>query len=598
MAGIGDIFGRNGVVEQLMLWGVANQIISSLGTPAFTAIVQDAQAKFPEVALTPQVMAEAAARYMVDIAEAQAEAAKTGINADRFDLLHNLARVRISPADLAEGVLRSYISQAAAEAEARPQGITPDQLKLLSDLAGDAPGPDELATALRRHIIPPSGKGADSISFEQGIAETRLHNKWGAVIAELTEAVLSPPDAAEAVVRGFLPLAAGEAIANLSGVSPEQFATMVSLAGDAPSPTELAEALRRGVIPFDSGSPGIPGFVQGIREGRLADIWIPMIQALAQLWPTPTDALEARLVGQVTTEESQDLYTKFGGDPAYWKLLFDTRGEAPTPLELGVLANRGAIPWDGLGPGVVSFAQGFHEGRWRDKWQETYRDLAQYRPPESTVALFLAHGIITQQQAAELLTHLGMDAETVRWFIEEAAFNSVSDFRGATITIILDAYHRQLLTADQATQLLEGFHVTPAAVQFMLAYEDTNRAFAAVNNAMTRLRTLFAARKITFQTVQNGLTELGIPATQIADILKSWQIENSVTVKVLTEAQIADAFALQIMDQLTAMAELENIGYTPYDAWLILSLKLKQALPNMPTPGPAPPQGQVIPGTT
>lgn len=598
MAGIGDLFGRNGVLEQLMLWGVANQIISSLGTPAFTAIVQDAQAKFPEVALTPQVMAEAAARYMVGVAEAEAESAKTGINADRFSLLYNLARVRISPADLAEGVLRSYISQAAAEAEAKPQGITPEQLKLLSDLAGDAPGPDELATALRRGIIPAHGKGAASISFDQGVAETRLHNKWGPVIAELAEAVLSPPDAAEAVVRGFLPHSAGEAIAHLSGVSAADFATMVSLAGDAPSPMQLAEALRRKIIPFESGNPSVPGFVEGIRQGRLADQWIPMIQALAQLWPTPTDALEARLVGQVTTQESQNLYQRFGGDPAYWQLLFDTRGEAPTPIELGILANRGDIPWNGLGPSVVSFEQGVHETRWRNKYLEAFRKLAVYRPPESTVTLFLEHGIITDQQAAELLTHLGMDATTVQWFLEEAHFNSVSDFRGATISIILQAFHAQMLDRTQATQLLEGFHVTPPAVQFMLAFEETQRAFEAVNNAVTRLRTLYAARKITYQTAQNGLNELGIAPTTVAEILKAWQLENSVTVKVLTEAQIADAFALQIMDEPTAMTELENIGYTPYDAWLILSLKVKQALPNQPTPGPAPPQGQVIPGTT
>ncbi len=66
---------------------------------------------------------------------------------------------------------------------------------------------------------------------------------------------------------------------------------MVDLAGDAPSPTDLTEALRRGVIPYDSGNPAPPGFVQGIQQGRLADKWIPMIRALAQLWPTPTDAL-------------------------------------------------------------------------------------------------------------------------------------------------------------------------------------------------------------------------------------------------------------------------------------------------------------------
>jgi hypothetical protein len=598
MAGMGELFGRNGVLEQLMLWGVANQVISALGTPAFTAITQDAQAKFPEVVLSPQVMAEAAARYLATAAQAKTESAHSGINASRAELLIELAKVRISPAELAEAVLRSYMTLAEAEAEAKPQGITAAQLKVLRDLAGDAPGPDELAMALRRGIIHRSGTGAASTSFDQGIAETRLHNKWGPVVEELSRAILSAPDAAQAVVRGFLPLHAGTQAAALSGVSAADFAVMVELAADAPSPGQLAEALRRQVIPFDSGDPSKPGFTQGIEQGRLANKWIPMIRALAQLWPTPTDALEARLVGQVTTKESQDLYAKFGGDPQYWQLLFDTRGEAPTPLELGVLANRGDIPWDGLGADVISFGQGFHEGRWRNKWQQAYRKLAIWRVPESTTVEFLTHGIIDDTQAAANFAKLGMDAETIRQYIAEAHFNATSDFRGSTITMVLQAYHEQLLNADQATQLLEGFHVTPQAVRFMLDFEDAQRAFAAINNVVTRTRTLYANRKITVQTAGNALTELGIPLQSVTDILKSWQLENSITVKVLTEAQIADAFIGTLLTQDEAMTELENIGYTPFDAWILLSLKAKQPLPGQPVPGPAPPQGQVIPGTT
>lgn len=598
MTGIGELFGRNGVVEQLLLWGVANQLIGALATPAFTAIIQDAQSQFPEVALTPQVMAEAAARYLATQADAETEAAKGGINPERFHLLYEMAKVRISPADLAEAVLRSYMTLADAEAEAKPQGITAQQLKTLRDLAGDAPGPDELAVALRRGIIDRSGRGAGSTSFDQGIAETRLHNKWGPVIEALSAAILSPSDAAQAVVRGFLPLHAAEGIAALSGVDAAQFATMVQLAADAPSPGQLAEALRRGVIPFDSGSPDKPGFKQGIEQGRLGNKWTSMIQALAQLWPTPTDALEARLVGQVTTEESQDLYKRFGGDPTYWQLLFDTRGEAPTPLELGVLANRGDIPWHGLGPQVVSFDQGVHETRWRNKYLEAFRKLAVFRPPESTITLFLTHGIIDDAQASEMLAHLGMDAATISLYLQEAHFEATSDYRGATINQVLAAYHEQLLTADQATQLLEGFHVTPQAVTFLLDFEDANRAFEAINNVVSRTRTLYAARKITEATAKNALIELGIPLNQVASIIKTWQIENSITVKILTEAQIADAFVAGILTEPQALTELENIGYTPFDAWVVLSLKAKTLVTPQPPGGPAPPQGQVIPGTT
>jgi hypothetical protein len=303
-------------------------------------------------------------------------------------------------------------------------------------------------------------------------------------------------------------------------------------------------------------------------------------------------------VGQVTTEHSKELYARFGGDPQYWQLLFDTRGEAPTPLELGVLANRGDIPWDGLGPERTTFNQGFHEGRWRNKWEGAYRHLAKFRPPESTITLFLAHGVINDEEAADEYAKLGMDAPTIKRYIDEAHLEAYSDYRGATVSIALQAYHDGLINRAQALSILEGFHVTTVAANFMLDFQDAQRAFAAVNNAISRVRTLYAARKITLQTARTALADIGIDGTQIEGIVKSWQIENSVSVKVLTEAQIADAFKAEILTEAEALTELENIGYTPFDAWVILSLKVKQLVSGRPARGPAPPQGQVIPGTT
>lgn len=598
MAGISDLLGANGVIEQLLLWNVVGQVMQAMMSPAFTNLQQDSLARNPDLVITPEVLARAVTQTFMDKAAASKEAAKSGIDAHRFDILLQLADIRLSPADLAEAVLRDYMDKGKAEAEARKQGVTADRFQTLTELAGDAIGPQQAAEARRRGLIDAHGSGADSTSYDQAIRESRLHTKWGPVLFELEKALLSPADAASAVVRGFLDRRDGASVAALSGVDAAEFAVMVDLAADAPSPTELVVALRRGLIPEDSGNPAEPGFVQGIQQGRLADKWIPMIRGLAQEWPTPTDALEARLVGQVTTERSKELYTKFGGDPEFWQLLFDTRGEAPTPLELGVLANRGDIKWDGLGPNETSFSQGFHEGRWRNKWEAAYRKLAHYRVPEGSIVSFLAHGVITDDEAAKLLAELGMGENQIKWFISEAHLEAYSDYRGATISMVLQAYYEQLLTAEQARPILEGFHVTPAAAKLMLDFEDAQRSFAAVNNALSRVRTLYASRKITLQTVRSSLNSLGIAPASIEGIIKAWQIENSVSVKPLTEAQIADAFMADLMTETEALTELENIGYTPFDAWVILSIKAKQPLPNKPAQGPAAPQDQVIPGTT
>jgi hypothetical protein len=598
MPGIGDLFGRNGVLEQLLLWGVVAQVIGALGSPAFTQLQQNVNQKFPETVLSPEIMAAAVARHLVSEASARTDAAKSGIDQHRFNLLVDIARVRISPAELAEAVLRSYMTLAEAQAQARPQGIEPAELKILADLAGDAPGADQLAQALRRGIIHAHGRGPDNTSFDQGIAETRLHNKWGPVLEKLAEAILAPPEAASAVVRGFLSHGAGEHAAKLSGVTGADFETMVHLAGDAPSPGQLAEALRRGLIPNHGAGADAVSFVQGIREGRLANKYTDMIRGLAKIWPTPIDALDALLKGQLDRHDALALYEKLGGDPQFFQVLFNTRGSSPTPLELISMANRGFIPWRGRGPDVVSYEQGFREGPWKDKWQGVYQKFAEYLPPESTITTLLAHDAITPHKAHELWRQHGMSDETAAAFADYAHTISLSDYRGATTSIVLESYRAGILSEHDATAILEALHVAPAAVKLLLTYTRLQRAFAAVNNAIARTRALFAARKITVGTVKSSLARLGVPAANIEGIVAAWEVENSISVKTLSEAQITSAWKLQLLTDEQAMTELENIGYTPFDAYVLLSLRAGAALPNPPPGGPAPPQAQVVPGTT
>lgn len=598
MSAIGDLIGESGVIKQLLLYNVVGQVASAMMSPAFTALTQNAQHDHPDMVLTPDLLARAVVQTFLAKADAQDEARKSGIDGSRFDILLELADIRLQPADLAEAVLRSYLDHGEAESEARKQGVTADRFSTLTLLAGDGIGPQQAAEALRRNLIREHGKGPDSTSYDQAIAESRLHNKWGPVLFELTRAILSPPDLASAVVRGFLPRVQAETIAKLSGMDAADFATLTELAGDSLSPTDATIALRRKLIPYDSGDPNKPGFLQAIQQGRLRDMWAPVIRDLAQEFPTPTDALEAALVGQVTHEQSQALYRQFGGDPQFWQLLFDTRGEAPTPLELGVLLNRGVIDHHGLGAESTSFDQGFHEGRWRNKWLNAYDLLRQYRPPEGLITTFLSHGVVTEDEAADAYAKLGMDATTTKWFIDEAHLESFSDYRGITINSTLTAYHEQIINRDQAQGILTGLHVDPRAASILIELQDIQRAFEAITNAVSRVRTLYASRKITLQTVRDSLKAIGIDGTQIEGIVESWQVENSISVRVLTQAEITDAFKLGFMTEAEALTELENIGYTPYDAWILLSLKEKALVAGKPAKGPAPPQGQVIPGTT
>lgn len=554
MSGLGDLLGKGSVAEQLVVWGLMNQALGAALAPYLSQLGQDVNARTPVEPLSPDALADAVVRNYMTLSAATAEAAKSGVDAERF--------------------------------------------AAMVPLHADAPGPQQLAEALLRGLIAEKGTGAGSASFEQGIREGRLNDKWAPMIKALSQAILSPADAASAVVRNFLSATDAQAEAAKVGVDSATFETLVRLSGDAPGPQQLAEALRRGAIPESGTGPGSTSFTQGIAEGRLSDKWAPVIKDLAMLWPTPVAALNAQLKGAFTGDEGKALYQRLGGDLQFYDWLLFSEGSAPTPNEAATMARRGIIPKDGTGPAATSYEQAFLEGPWRNKWSPAFWELSQFIPTAREVITLLKDGAVDKATAAAWMKRAGADDATTAAFIAEADATDLSAYKGLTTSSILGMYYQRLVSAADATAMLESMHVSAQAVPLMLAYADLQRAIAQQNSAVTRIGTLYATRKITEQTAKNSLVSLNVPPAAVNDIMATWQLENSINVKVLTEAQIIGAWKYGVMNDSEALTELGNIGYTPYDSWVLLSVNAKGPLPNKPSPGPAPPQGAVVPGTT
>lgn len=414
----------------------------------------------------------------------------------------------------------------------------------------------------------------------------------------LPNQVLSPADVATAINRSFMTQGDGVTEANASGVDEARLTILQHLAGNAPAPEELAAALRRQIIPADGTGPDAVTFQQGIAEGNLLNKWGPVIQKLAQAIPSPSDIVDAGLKGQLPAAEALATYQTVGGDPQYYQLLVDIAGNPPSPTELLDLANRGLIPWEGTGPDVVSFQQGIFEGRLKDKWEAIYRREGEYRPPPETVRAMLEANGITTDQATTYWSSYGMTADTIAQYILTANNTKNQAAQGLTESAVLQMYYNQLISPADATNFLSLMGIDASNAALLLAYTDMQRSIAAVTTAVTRIQTLYIAHKITPQTAMDSLNRLQVPADAVQGLLTTWDIVASANVKILTEAQITDAFSAGIMDQPTASGELQNIGYSAYDAWVLLSIKNKGPLPDQPPADASASAGPVTTGTT
>jgi hypothetical protein len=410
--------------------------------------------------------------------------------------------------------------------------------------------------------------------------------------------VLSPAELAHAVVRNYMAAADGQAEARKSGVDAGRFQVLADLAGVAPGPQQLAEALRRQVIPETGSGAASVSFEQGIRETDLLDKWTPVIKALAMLWPSPADVIDATVKGQIPAADAQATYERVGGDPQWFQLLVDTNGNPPSPTELLELAQRQLIPWHGTGPDQTTFQQGIYEGRTKDKWEPHYEALNNYFPTVSEVVELYKWGQLDVPAATKLMAQRGLSPDYAAKWIAYANANAIDAYRGLTEQAILAMLSISYITDTQARTMLAAIHRGPSAIDELIQYGHIQRSIQSINQAVSRVGNLYQGRKITTAAATTALTTLKVDPAAIPEIIADWDAVASVNVKLLTEAQIVDAWEFGIMDDATAIQELANIGYTPYDAWVLLSIKAKAPLPNQPAQGPGAPLGAVTPGTT
>lgn len=451
--------------------------------------------------------------------------------------------------------------------------------------------------------------GLSEIFGENGVG-TQLF-LWG-VVSQVIGALLTPEiegltqlsyaidantpldagDIADMVVRGFMTedKAAGEA--KLTGVDADRLKLLIANAGQSPTPAVIAEGVRRGILSWDTGKSGMPSGNDGIKQGNVKDEWIPLFKQLTTQIPSVAEVMDAWLEGQIEEPEARKRYIEAGGDPTWFQTSFNANGSAPTPTELGVMLNRKIIPSEGTGPKSVSYHQGFLEGPWRNKWETPMRKLAEYLPPPRTVTAMLKNGSLTKQQALDLLIKQGLTTELATAYVNDAEHSQSQAGRDLTLAQIISLYEAQILAASDALTMLESLGYPATNAQYLLSLADLRVVIAQVNAAVSRIRSLYTGHKISKASAVASLNQLQLPADQVTKVVQAWDIEQAANISQLTASQIAQAVKYKVIPDAEALQALESLGYSPRDAWILLSVELHAPQPNEPKAGPGPAPGQ------
>lgn len=218
----------------------------------------------------------------------------TGVARDMVKLSEQL----LSPADLADMVVRGIIEHAEGEKVAAKSGVSADDFNKLVLDTGEPPSITDLLMAFRRGFI-------DKARLEHGIRQSRARNEWLDVFELLRYSPMSTADAIQAYVQSHMSEGQARSIADQNGLLPDQFDALYQTAGEPISKTEVIQLLRRKIITTDIAR-------QALAEGRLKNKYIDVVLQETRYIPPPRTI--GTLYGHGALDEKQALdYLAEGG---------------------------------------------------------------------------------------------------------------------------------------------------------------------------------------------------------------------------------------------------------------------------------------------
>lgn len=412
---------------------------------------------------------------------------------------------------------------------------------------------------------------------------------------------LAPPDLATMVVRGIdLGDSGGVAVpdwavamAGESGVNAQDFASMVGINGMPPDMTTLFEAVRRKVI--DDAQ-----LEQALKQGDLRDEWIPYVMKLRYVQPTPVDMVRAAVQNQVEPAKAEQLAYELGleppgyvnGNPSWWQILYDSAGRPPGPQEMGRAANRGIIEWSGTGPDATTFQQAISESDLKNKWEPILKALAVYQPPNGDIKTMLMHGGIDAEQAMALWQANGVTPEIAKAYAYLAEHEQITQDKALAKGDILTLVQEGSVSDEVAEGLLANIGYSGQNAQWLVQMAHFRYNLEALRAGVRQVEKLYTAHKTTAAGAKSSLMSLGVPDAQATALLTAMDVERAAEVPTFTAAQIASGLYYGIIDQSQAMSMLQDLGWQPWDAWYVLSLRMHGPLPDQPgAPDTLPPVG-------
>src|SRR4051812_47934376 len=199
----------------------------------------------------------------------------------------------LSPATAADLTAREWWPIDEAAHEARRSGLSPHRFQGLVHLARQYPAVEQLLVMANRGLI---GQG----EFRAAAQRQGLPSDWHDHLWALRHVLIPPASLADMVQRGIIGHGDAQHTANRQGVSDADFDHLVHQAGEPPGLQDLLFAYRRGIIDRHR-------LEHGIRQSRVRNEWIDVVESLRHVPMSTMDAIRAAVQNHLSKDRAKGI---------------------------------------------------------------------------------------------------------------------------------------------------------------------------------------------------------------------------------------------------------------------------------------------------
>jgi len=252
------------------------------------------------------------------------------------------------------------------------------------------------------------------------------------------------------------------------------------------------------------------------------------------------------------------------------------------------MAHRQIIPWSGSGPNVTSFQQDIAESDLKTKWTDALQALSYYVPTNGEIINLVRHGFLTyngtpndKKQIYALFANNGVSQSLADLLLQPALTEQIATDRQLTKGEVIAMFEAGLIqrpgpnyNGPSVYDLLQVLGIDHEKADEILDLADLRREMQSFNRLISQVGRQVIQRKVTINQANDTLAAMGVPQKTITDLLTDWKTLINSEVPNLSASQIVSAvyYGVETVDE--GWADLQALGYSQYDAWRLLSIRM------------------------